>query len=178
MAAAGKEVRLPYTAVYARLGVMTPEDRFVISVIWLTTILSITLMVLGIVNIDMHVRASFDSNRPWVLVFLLGALLGFFPLVKAKIGTWSKVAIVSALFTVLEAYGLNQSDHGLATNRAWVSPCIWGFLLALSSIFPFVGMLLAGRGFDRAFRVVLYFVVAGSSPTIAAAIFTAPRWIH
>jgi hypothetical protein len=141
-------------------------------------LVSITLMTAAIVKVDQHLAASIDLNRPWLILFLIGAVLGCFPLFKAKVGGWIKVAIVSALFTALEAYGLHLSDIGQATNRAWVSPCVWGFLLAVSSIVPCIGMLLTGRTIKEVSRIVLYFVVAGTSPTIAAFVLTALRRGH
>ncbi|MBS1990428.1 MAG: hypothetical protein JSS83_07915 [Cyanobacteria bacterium SZAS LIN-3] len=144
----------------------------------LAAVASITLMALAVIKVDLHADASVDANRPWFLMFWSGVLIGSFSLARAKLGNWTKVAIVSALFTVLVAHGLYLSETGQATNRAWVSPCILGVMLAVSGVFPLIGMLIAGRKIKEACKVMLYFIVAGISPTIAAHILIAPRWFH
>jgi len=100
--------------------------------------------------------------------------------VKENGESWSwglATLVASSLFGALAAHGLDQCDRNLATNRAWVSPCLLGLGIACFSIVPFLGALLAGRSIKNAFVVMLYFVVIGVSPSVTILILTYPRWL-
>lgn len=91
---------------------------------------------------------------------------------------WAKVAIAASVFSMLPVYGLYQCDRYLATNRAWMSPCLFGLLLACSGLVPFVWILLTRGDFKAVIQMLFSFIIVGLSPTLTTMVLTAPRWIH
>lgn len=94
-----------------------------------------------------------------------------------KSQAWSKAFTIGFVLSLIPLYGLYQCDKGLATNRAWVSPCLLGCLLACFGIPAFLGSLVTGRGFRNALCAMAYFFVMGLTPSFVLFVIVAPRFL-
>ena len=82
--------------------------------------------------------------------------------------TWLITIAICATSAAAQYRGILLSEHGLATNRAWVSPCIWGILLIAWTVFVFCLNALFGRiGRDEKVGA-LCFIAIGLTPSVVA----------
>lgn len=94
--------------------------------------------------------------------------------------TWLVTLAICAASAAAQHRGILLSEQGLATNRAWVSPCIWGILLITWSVFVFCLNALFGR-IGRNEKVgALCCIAIGSTPSVVTYIYyiTAYHLVH
>lgn len=96
---------------------------------------------------------------------------------EGSAATWAIVVVLALAFGALEAYGIWRCDRGLATNRAWFGPCVWGWLLCLIALMMFIANLVLARLGKAGARAILPLIVIGVSPTLVLCVMTAVRWI-
>lgn len=93
---------------------------------------------------------------------------------EGSIGRLAKFGLASIL-CALAASGLDQTDRGLATNRAWFGVCVLGAGIVCLSPVAFVVALSSGRGYKSAFLSMLWYVLIGLSPIATVLLLTGPR---
>ena len=91
-----------------------------------------------------------------------------------EIGRWFKFCFAFSAMSLLAAHGVHECDHGLATNRAWVGPCLLGAAVVIYSLFQLMFSFAVSSGRINA----LLTLAVGLAPMLAVFIMNLPRFLY